>query len=411
MDCRVKPGNDEERMALLSVTDALARVTGGLEPLGAERVPLEKARGRVLAEGLAACLTQPPFDASAMDGFAMRAEDVAAPPATLRLVGESAAGSGFDGEVRQGEAVRIFTGAPVPKGADTIVVQEDADFAHGVVTVKEAAGRHIRPRGQDFSQGEVLLRKGTKLGPRALMLAAAMNHAEVPVRRRPKVAILSTGDEVVPPGSDPGPDQIISSVSFGLAALVEAQGGEAMRLGIAKDTPESIITLARTGSAADILVTIGGASVGERDLVSATLRSEGLELDFWQIAMRPGKPLLYGRMGSQRVLGVPGNPVSALICGLVFLVPMLHCLLGVDRDGRGLAEAVLGQNLEANGPRQHYMRARLSAGEMGPSVLALGGQDSSYLSAFSAANGLIIRTIDAPVTRKGCQVPVLGLDF
>ena len=399
-------------MSLLSVTDALARVTGGLEPLGAERVPLERARGRVLAEDLAACLTQPPFDASAMDGFAMRAEDVAAPPATLRLIGESAAGSGFDGDVRQGEAVRIFTGAPVPKGADTIVVLEDADFADGVVTVREVAGRHIRPRGQDFTQGEVLLRNGTKLGPRKLMLAAAMNHAEVPVRRRPKVAILSTGDEVVPPGSDPGPHQIISSVSFGLAALVEAQGGKAMRLGIAKDAPESIITLARTGSAADILVTIGGASVGERDLVTATLRSEGLELDFWKIAMRPGKPLLYGRMGSQRVLGVPGNPVSALICGLVFLVPMLHCLLGVDRDGRGLVEAVLGQNLEANGPRQHYMRGISDWGADGERVVRpLSSQDSSLMADFARADCLIVLAPNAPSLRRGKRVKIFPLDF
>ena len=254
--------------------------------------------------------------------------------------------------------MRIFTGAPVPKGADTVVIQENTEAASGVVTVKEAAPRrHIRPRGQDFTKGEVLLRAGSRLGPRELMLAAAMNHAELPVRRKPKVAILATGDEVVPPGTALDRDQIVSSVPAGLAALIEAQGGEPMSLGIAQDTAESIVTLASTGKGADILVTVGGASVGERDLVSAALRSEGMELDFWKIAMRPGKPLLYGRLGNQRVLGMPGNPVAALICGLVFLVPMLHRLLGLREGARGPHEAVLGQALEANGPREHYMRA------------------------------------------------------
>src|SRR6478672_13886065 len=262
-------------MALLSVTEALARVTEGLVPLDAERVPLGECRGRVLAEDLAAGLTQPPFDASAMDGYAVRAEDLATLPATLRMIGEALAGRGFAGEVGQGEAVRIFTGAPVPKGADTIVIQENTEVSPGVVAVKAAAPeRHIRPRGQDFTEGEMLLRAGMRLGPRELMLAAAMNHAELRVRRKPKVAILATGDEVVPPGTELERDQIVSSVPAGLAALIEAQGGEPMSLGIAKDTPESLITLARTGSAADILVTVGGASVGERDLVGAALRSE-----------------------------------------------------------------------------------------------------------------------------------------
>ena len=399
-------------MALLSVAEALARVTQGLEPLESERVKLEQARGRVLAEDIAAHLTQPPFDASAMDGYAVRAADVAALPATLRLIGEALAGRGFDGEVKQGEAVRIFTGAPVPKGADTVVIQENTEVAPGVVTVNDAAPRrHIRPRGQDFTKGEVLLRAGTRLGPRELMLAAAMNHAELPVRRKPKVAILATGDEVVPPGTALDRDQIVSSVPAGLAALIEAQGGEPMSLGIAQDTAESIVTLARTGSAADILVTVGGASVGERDLVSAALRSEGMELDFWKIAMRPGKPLLYGRLGNQRVLGVPGNPVAALICGLVFLVPMLHRLLGLREGARGPHEAVLGQALEANGPREHYMRAASTWRPGGERLVTpLAAQDSALMADFARADCLIVRPPDAPALAAGERVTIIPLD-
>jgi molybdopterin molybdotransferase len=399
-------------MALLSVAEALARVTQGLEPLDSERVKLEQARGRVLAEDIAAHLTQPPFDASAMDGYAVRAADVAVLPATLRLIGEALAGRGFDGELKQGEAVRIFTGAPVPKGADTVVIQENTETAPGVVTVKDAAPRrHIRPRGQDFTKGEVLLRAGTRLGPRELMLAAAMNHAELPVRRKPKVAILATGDEVVPPGTALDRDQIVSSVPAGLAALIEAQGGEPMSLGIAQDTTESLVTLARTGSAADILVTVGGASVGERDLVSAALRSEGMELDFWKIAMRPGKPLLYGRLNNQRVLGVPGNPVAALVCGLVFLVPMLHRLLGLREDARGAQEAVLGQALEPNGPREHYMRAA-STWRPGGQRLAtpLAAQDSALMADFARADCLIVRPPDAPALAAGERVTIIPLD-
>lgn len=399
-------------MALLSVAEALARVTQGLEPLDAERVPLEQARGRALAEDVAAGLTQPPFDASAMDGYAVRAADVATVPATLRLIGEALAGSGYEGEVKHGEAVRIFTGAPVPKGADTVVIQEDTEAAPGMVMVKEAAPRrHIRPRGQDFTKGEVLLRAGTILGPRELLLAAAMNHAELPVRRKPKVAILATGDEVVPPGTALDRDQIVSSVPTGLAALIEAQGGEPMSLGIAQDTPESLVTLVRTGRAADILVTVGGASVGERDLVSAALRSEGMELDFWKIAMRPGKPLIFGRLGHQRVLGMPGNPVAALICGLVFLVPMLHRLLGLREEARRPHEALLGQALEANGPREHYMRAASTWRPGGERVVApLAAQDSALMADFARADCLIVRPPHAPALAAGERVTIIPLD-
>ena len=396
-------------MALLSVAEALERVTRGLTPLETERVALERGSGRVLAEDLAARLTQPPFDASAMDGYAVRAADVAALPATLRLVGQAAAGAGYRGRVGRGEAVRIFTGAPVPDGADTIVIQENADEARGQVTVKELSlVPHIRPRGQDFSEGEILLVAGTKLGPRELMLAAAMNHAELPVRRRPKIAILATGDEVVPAGSELAPDEIVSSIPLGIAALVEAHGGEAMPLGIAKDKLESIVTLARAGKAADILLTIGGASVGERDLVATALKSEGLTLDFWKIAMRPGKPMLFGRMGEQRVLGVPGNPVSALICAHVFLLPMMDRMLGLAEAGRPEPEAVLGEAIEANGAREHYMRARSEWREDGTRVVRpLPSQDSSLVAALVRADCLIVRTPHAPARTEGARVRIV----
>jgi molybdopterin molybdotransferase len=400
-------------MALLSVAEALERVTRDLTPLETEREALDRAHGRVLAEDLAAKLTQPPFDASAMDGYAVRAEDVGRLPATLMLVGKAAAGAGFRGRVDRGEAVRIFTGAPVPDGADTIVIQENADEVSDRVTVKElSAVPHIRPRGQDFTAGEVLLTAGTRLGPRELMLAAAMNHAELPVRRRPKVVILATGDEVVPPGSELAPDQIVSSVPLGLAALIEAHGGEAVKLGIARDTLESIVTLARAGKAADILLTIGGASVGERDLVATALKSEGLTLDFWKIAMRPGKPMLYGRMGGQRVLGVPGNPVSALICAHVFLLPMMARMLGLAEAARPAPEAELGEALEANGLREHYMRAVSAWSKNGTRIVRpLPSQDSSLQAALVRADCLIVRAPHAPALPEGARVRIVPLDL
>jgi molybdopterin molybdotransferase len=398
-------------MALLSVADALARVLDGLGPLESERVAIEDARGRVLAEDLSARVTQPHFDASAMDGYAVRAANVALLPARLRVIGVASAGSGFRQRVGDGEAVRIFTGAPVPEGADTVVIQENTEEANGVVAIKDAApGRHIRPRGQDFREGEVLLRAGTRLGARELILAASMNRAELPVRRKPKVAILATGDEVVPPGSELGLDQIVSSVPYGLAALIEAEGGEAMRLGIAKDNAESLVTLARAGRAADILLTIGGASVGDRDLVASALKSEGLELDFAKIAMRPGKPLLYGRMGAQRVLGLAGNPVSALVSAHVFLRPMLRRLLGLAEKAGPLPEAILGVALEANGPRQHYLRALSEWGDdRSRTVRPLPSQDSSLVADLARADCLIVHESDSPALPPGARVRIVPL--
>jgi molybdopterin molybdotransferase len=281
-----------------------------------------------------------------------------------------------------------------------------------VVLVREAApGRHIRPRGQDFSEGQVLLRAGRRLGSRELMLAASMNYPELLVRRRPKVALLATGDEVVPPGSELAADQIVSSVPYGLAALIAAEGCEAMSLGIAKDDTESLVTLARSGRAADILITIGGTSVGARDLVSSALRGEGLELDFWKIAMRPGKPLLYGKLGHQRVLGLPGNPVSALVCAHVFLVPMLRKLLGLAERAQPSPEALLAEDLEANGPREHYMRAVSEwTAEGKRRVKPLPSQDSSLMAAFAEADCLIVRPPHVPALSQGQRVRIIPLD-
>jgi len=399
-------------MALLSVDDALALVLKGLAPLDVEQVSLADAQDRVLAEDLAATLTQPPFDASAMDGYAVRSADLTALPATLDVVGEAAAGARFTGTMKPGQAVRIFTGAPVPHGADTIVIQEDTEGSAARVVVKAAAsaGKHIRLRGQDFKQGEVLLRRGTTLGPRSLMLAASMNHAVLPVRRKPQVAILATGDEVMPPGSGLGPDQIVSSAGYGVAAAVAAHGGDAVPLGIARDDPESIATLASTGAGADILVTIGGASVGERDLVASALEREGLVLEFAKVAMRPGKPVLFGRLGTQRVLGLPGNPVSALLCTYVFLVPMLRAMLGVHGDGHPVPEAVLGADLPANGERQHYLRATSTWREDGTRVVRpLPSQDSSLVAALAKADCLIVQAPQTPAIPQGARVKILPL--
>ena len=395
-------------MALTSVEDALEAALRGMTPLGVERVPVAQGAGRVLAEDLSATLTQPPFDSSAMDGYAVRAADVRALPATLALVGTSAAGARFDGILEPGQAVRIFTGAPVPDGADTVVIQEDTETLGNSVLIKEAeAGRHIRPRGQDFMDGDVLLTAGTRLGARAIMLAAAMNHAELPVRKKPRVAILSTGDEIVPPGTTPGPDEIVASVSYGIAALVDALGGEPVDLGIAPDEAQPLADAIARGADADVLVTIGGASVGDRDLVSGALADAGLELDFAKVAMRPGKPVFAGRLGSARVLGLPGNPVSALVCGLVFLRPMLRALLGENRKDL-LQEAVLAAPLAKGGPRQAYHRA-VSAftGDGTRTVRPVPSQDSSLMGALVRADCLIVQPPSSPPVPEGGKVSVL----
>jgi len=396
------------RAPLLPVQDALMRVLSSAPvPLSVERVPLAECRGRTLAEDVAALRTQPPFPASAMDGYAVHAADIAQVPATLKVIGESAAGRRFQGEVKAGDAVRIFTGAPVPDGADTILIQENtkADGATVTALESETLGRYVRRAGLDFSAGDVLLKKGQRLGPAELALAAAMNHPALPVTRRPRVALLATGDELVRPGEEIGPDQIVASNTFAVRAYAENAGADVIDLGIAGDNFAAIEAAIRSARAygADVLVTLGGASVGDHDLVQTALAREGMELGFWRIAMRPGKPLMHGQIGDMRILGLPGNPVSAIVCGLLFLVPLVRALSGDPHAGDDRTEvAVLASHLPENDNRQDYLRARITGQKDGhPLVESFTRQDSSMLRILSEAQCLIVREAHAPAAKAG----------
>jgi molybdopterin molybdotransferase len=400
--------------ALLSVEEALRRILAGVEATPAEAVAIETARGRTLAEPLSALLTQPPFDASAMDGYAVGAADVAKLPATLTVIGQAAAGHPFAGTIGPGQALRIFTGAPLPAGSDVVVIQENTSRDGDQVTVREGTPDkgHVRRKGFDFEAGETLLGAGRRLGPREVALAAAMGHGTVPVRRRPRIAILSTGDELVPPGARPGPGQIVSSNHLGVAALAELAGAETQQLGIARDTRDSLDEHFARAQGADVLVTIGGASVGDHDLVAPVLEARGMALSFWKIAMRPGKPLMFGRLGAARVLGLPGNPVSSLVCTRVFLVPLIRALLGSPPQDERPLQARTAVALEANGPRQHYMRATTAAGPDGLAVVTpVRSQDSSLLAPLAAADCLLVRPPNAAAVAAGDLVSILPLDF
>ena len=403
-------------MSLISVEEALRRVLASAVPVETEEVPVHACAGRTLSADLLALRTQPPFAASAMDGYAVRAADVAAPPVTLRLIGASIAGRGFRDVVGVGEAVRIFTGAPIPAGTDAVVMQENAEAAGDAVTVRGSAapGQFIRPSGLDFAIGAPLLAAGQRLNARRLALAAAGGHARLSVRRKPRVAILATGDELVRPGEEAGPDQIVASNPIALAALVEHAGGEAIDLGIARDTLPDLergIDAAHTGRA-DLLVTLGGASVGEHDLVQSALARQGMELGFWRVALRPGKPLMYGRLGSMLLLGLPGNPVSAIVCGLLFMVPLVRALLGDPQAGADRTEAAtLGADLPANDGRQDYVRARLDfTPDSPPRATAFPKQDSSMLSFLARADALIVRPPHVPTAKAGDPCRILRLD-
>ncbi|MBB6250423.1 gephyrin-like molybdotransferase Glp [Nitrospirillum iridis] len=397
---------------MIPVDEALARILAHFQPLGGEMVGVGDALDRVLAGDVVARVTQPPAAVSAMDGWAVRGGDIATLPTTLARIGEAPAGRPYVGGVGPGQAVRLFTGSVIPDGADTVVLQEDCDDLGTTVRVREGTpGRWVRAAGLDFTSGSVGLKAGRRLTVRDLALAAAMNHPFLTVHRRPRVAILATGDEVVMPGEPLGPGQIVSSNGLALAALVQRYGGIPVNLGIAPDDADTLATLARGAAGCDLLVTTGGASVGDHDLVRGTLAAQGLDLDFWKIAMRPGKPLMFGRMGATPLLGLPGNPVSSLVCATLFLVPALRRLQGLEPASVPLARAVLAAPLPANDRRQDYLRAALTPSE-GPLPLAtpFAHQDSAMLSRLAAADCLIVRVPHAPPAQAGVMVDIVPLD-
>jgi molybdopterin molybdotransferase len=401
-------------VALISVAEALDRVLAHAAPLPPEQVPLDGALGRVLAADLKALRTQPPADLSAMDGYAARAADVANVPVQLRVIGEVAAGRPFMATVGAGEAARIFTGGVMPAGADTVVVQEITERTGDAVTVLKpvSKGRHIRRQGLDFRRGDTLFMAGHRLSARDLALLAGMNHPRVPLHRRPQVALFATGDELVPPGQEPAPGQIVYSNGFALAALARQEGATVLDLGLVRDELDATVAAVRAAreAAADILVTTGGASVGEYDLVPKALAAEGMDLSFWKVAMRPGRPLMHGRLGGMHVLGLPGNPVSAYVCAFLFLVPLIRRMSGRSDLGPPTESAVLGSDLPENDERADYLRATLRHGAEGPIAMPFPVQDSSMMVPLAKADCLIIREPYAPASAAGSQCVIVKFE-
>jgi molybdopterin molybdotransferase len=396
----------------LSVDEALQAILAAVKtPIAVEDAPLSLCFGRTLARNLFARRTQPPKPLSAMDGYALRAAD----KGPLRVIGESSAGRGFDGICGAGEAVRIFTGAPMPDGADTVLIQEDAvrDGDAVTATAPVQPGRNVRLAGIDFREGERILEQGRRLSPADIALAASADHASLPVSRRPRIAVLATGDELVAPGAPRGPDQIVASNSWSVLGLIAAAGGEAVDLGMTSDRLDEIeaaIGQARA-AAVDVLVTIGGASVGDRDLVRGALSREGMELNFWRVNMKPGKPLIHGHIGPMTVLGLPGNPVSATVCGELFLKPLIRALCGDPQAGADRSEpAYAGAPLPKGGPRQEFLRATLALDDAGRGVAtAQPDQDSSLHRVLSQSQVLIIRPVGAPACAAGEKLRILRL--
>jgi molybdopterin molybdotransferase len=393
-------------VALMPVAEALSRVLADAEPLPAHCAPLADAHGRVLAADVEALRTQPPADVSAMDGYAVRAIDVARIPARLRVVGEVAAGHPFTGIVGAGEAARIFTGGLLPPGSDTIVIQEHAGREGDIIVVTGSAtkGKHVRREGLDFRRGALLLTKGRLLCDRDLALAAAMNHPRLSVHRRPRLAVLATGDELVMPGSSPATGEIVYSNGYATMAMARREGCEVIDLGIAPDRLQETVEAVRRAKdqGADILATSGGASVGDYDLVRNALADEGLALSFWKVALRPGRPMLHGRLGAMHVLGMPGNPVSAYVCSLLFLIPLIRRLAGRSDLEPVLETAILGCDLPANDERADYLRARLTPNPAGiPIATPAAVQDSSMLTPLAGADCLLVREPHAPAAKAG----------
>lgn len=404
-------------MSLLPVDEALARILSTAEPQGGEHLSLASAGGRVVAEQVTAKLLQPPFDCSAMDGYALIAPQNIEYPIELRVIGESAAGKRFEGKLNEGAAVRIFTGAPMPEGADCIVIQEDTERSGDKLTIQQGLdkGRHIRRAGLDFAPGDTVLPIGRELDAPALSLAAASGNATVSVFKQPRIAILATGDELVPPGVIPGPDQIVASNSLGIAEIVRRAGGKPEDMGIIIDDPAKIESAIDRvlDDGIDILVTIGGASVGDRDFVHSALKNCGVDLDFWKIAMRPGKPLMYGRKTvagkTVHVIGLPGNPVSSLVCSLVFLRPLVAQLSGSALTA-DIRPARLGQPMNANDHRRDFVRSTVEQAVDGTLIVTpLPIQDSSMLSALVRSNALLIRDENAPAATVGEACTILML--
>jgi molybdopterin molybdotransferase len=395
---------------MISVDEAVQRVLRAFTPLSSETIPLSEALGRILARDALAAFDHPPAPMSAMDGYAVRAHD-ARVDAELAVIGEAPAGRPFAGRVGSGEAVRIFTGGVVPEGADAVVIQEDAVASDGRVRIKEAPrpDENVRRRGLDFRAGDVLLERGRRISPRDVALLAAGDFAHVEVTRKPRVAVVATGDELSRPGEPRAPGGIVASSTYALQSMVRDWGGDAIDLGIIPDRAEAFASLPDAMRGMDLIITLGGASVGDHDLIQSALAPHGFVLDFWKIAMRPGKPLIFGRLNASPLIGLPGNPVSAMVCALLFVRPALSAMLGA-RYAPPLRTARLSTPLKANGKRQDYIRARLSAskGTLVAEPFAL--QDSSMHKIFAEADALIIRRVDAPPADAGDEVEVLLLD-